>query len=216
MVTMMTIPRRQVAAALLFLCCAGLAGVIPRSTGVEYQLFGITEGLLGILLTYLLIARGAWPNPQSLPGWLATAYGAVATAQALKMLLPPAGIVQWIAVIGLIFAISAAMNATSARGVIMLISTIAVLLALLKFSVIPFIWERAGPAPGEVFGLGNMAESFRRLFVELEAPSPSRQLFGLIALTCWASATRVLWTGATDEERCMASVPLRKRELSGE
>ncbi len=209
---MMTIPRRQVAAALLFLCCAGLAGVVPRPRGVEYQLFGMTEGLLGILLTYLLIARGAWPNPHSLLGWIATAYGAVATAQALKMLLPPAGIVQWIAVIGLIFAVWAAMNTTSARGVIMLISTLAVLLALLKFSVIPFIWERAGPSPGEVFGLGDMAESFRRLFVEFEAPSPSRQLFGFIALTCWASATRVLWTGDTEEERWLASVPSRIRE----
>lgn len=205
----MTYPRIQVAAALLFLSCAGLAGISPLRAGVRYELFGLTEGLIAILFTYLLIARRAWPDPTWPLGWIATGYGTLATAQALHMLLPPPGVVQWIAVIGIVFAVWAAMSGSSARGVIMMIATLAIILALLKFSVIPFVWERAGPSPGAVFGLGDLAESFRRLFVEYEVVSPAGQIYGFLALTGWAAGTRVLWSSDPEERG-------RKRPVSGE
>lgn len=190
----LTAPRRSVAAALLYLASAALAGVTPLADGgVEYRAFGLVEGIFALLLCHVLLLRRAWVRGPGLPGWAAVGYGTVATAQLLALLLPPPGVVQWMVVTGLAFSAWAALGARSATRLLAALATVALFLALLKFSIIPFLWVRAGPSAGEAWGLGNLAEGFRRLFVEYRPVGRSAELVGFLALACWAAATRLLW-----------------------
>lgn len=191
----LTPARRGVAAALLFLASAVLAGVTPRPTGVEYRTFGMVDGVLALLLVYLLLLRRVWLRPPGALGWLAVGYGTVATAQLLALLLPPPGVVQWVVVTTLAFSAWAALAGRSRTRLVASLASLALLLALLKFSVIPFLWVRAGPAAGQGWGLGDLAEGFRRLFVEYHPLGPGAELLGFAALGCWALATRLLWSG---------------------
>ncbi len=190
----LTPSRRAVAATLLFLGAGALAGVTLRPQGVvEYRAFGLTEGLFALLLTYLLLLRGVWLRPPGPLGWIAVAYGTLAGAQLLELLLPPPGILEWVVVTALVFTAWAALAGGSRERVIASLAGLALLLALLNFSVIPVVWERAGPAPGAAFGLGDLAEGFRRLFVDYRPVRPGGQLIAFLAVGCWAFATRLLW-----------------------
>lgn len=196
----LTPARRGVAAALLFLASAALAGVALPARGIEYRVFGLTEGLLGLLLAYILLLRGVWLRPPGVPGWLAVGYGTLANAQLLELLLPPPGIIEWIVVTGLAFTAWAALSAGTRQRMLASLASLGLLLALFKFSVIPFMWVRAGPAPGTALGLGNVAESFRRLFVEYEPLRPEGQLVGFAAIVLWVLGTRLLWPEETAAE----------------
>jgi hypothetical protein len=171
---------------------AALAGVTLRADGVDYRAFGMVEGLFALLLAYLFRLRGVWTREAGGLGWVPIVYGTLATAQLLALLLPPPGVLQWVVVTGLAFSAFAAFAARSATRLLAGLATVAILLALLNFSVIPFLWVRAGPGPGEAWGLGNMAEGFRRLFVEYEPVRPGGELVGFVAIACWAAATLLL------------------------
>ena len=188
----LTLARRAVLAALLFLGSAALAGVTPRLDGVDYRAFGMVDGLFALLLAYLFLLRGVWARAAGWLGWVPVVYGTLATAQLLALLLPPPGVLQWVVVVGLAFSAFAAFSARSPTRLLAGLGTVALLLALLKFSVIPFLWVRSGPGPGEAFGLGNLAEGFRRLFVEYEPLGPGGELLGFVAIALWAAATRLL------------------------
>ena len=188
----LTPARRAVLAALLFLGSAALAGVTPRAGGVDYRTFGIVEGIFALLLAHLFLAREVWTREGGWMGWLPVAYGTVATAQVVALLLPPPGVLQWVVVTGLAFSAFAAFAARSSTRLLAGLGAVALLLALLNFSVIPFLWVRAGPGPGEAWGLGNLAEGFRRLFVEYQPLGPGGELIGFAAIACWAAATRLV------------------------
>ena len=185
--------QRAVAAALLFLGAAALAGVSPVERGVEYRTFGLVEGLFALLLVYLLLLRGAWARPVNALGWVAVAYGTVATAQVLELLFPPPGLVEWVVVAGVAIAAWGVFAGGTRKRLVASLASLAVLLALLKFSMIPVLWERVGPAPGTAFGLGDLAESARRLFADHRPLRPGGELLGFAAVCCWALATRLLW-----------------------
>ena len=70
-----TAAQRAVAASLLFLASAVLAGIVPVEHGVEYHLFGLAEGVFALMLAYVLVLRGAWAAPAGVCGWLAVVYG---------------------------------------------------------------------------------------------------------------------------------------------
>jgi hypothetical protein len=183
-----------VAAALLFLACAVLSGIAPVQRGVEYRVFGIVEGIFALLLAYLLVLRRAWPPPAGVPGWAALAYGTVATAQVLDFLLPPPGVVQWVVVTGVAIAAWSVFMGGSARRLAASLASLAVILALVRYSVIPVLWTRIGPAPGTALGLGDLAESARRVFADYRPVRPAGELLGWLAICCWALATRLLWS----------------------
>ena len=185
--------RRAVLAALLFLGSAALAGVTPRPDGVDYRAFGIVEGIFALLLVYLFLLRGVWTRQVGGLAWVPVAYGTLATAQLLALLLPPPGVLQWVVVTGLAFSALGAFAVRSSTRLLAGLGALALLLALLNFSVIPFLWVRAGPGAGEAFGLGDLAEGFRRLFVEYEPLGPGGELLGFAAIVCWAAGTRLLW-----------------------
>lgn len=191
----LTPARRAVAAALLFLAGAVLAGVQLRSEGVGYQAFGMVEGVLALFLAYILLLRRVWTRPAGALGWVAVAYGTLANAQLLELLLPPPGLLQWVVVTVLAFSAWGALGGRSPTRLLASLASLALLLALLKFSVLPVLWERSGPAPGQAFGLGDLAESARRLFADYQPLGPGGELVGFLALACWVLGTRMVGEG---------------------
>jgi hypothetical protein len=189
----MTRAQRHVAAALVFLASAAVAGVALVPEGVEYRAFGMVEGVFALLLSYLLVFRGAWERPEGLTGWLAVIYGTVAGAQALELLLPPPGMIEWMVVAALAVTSWGAFSGGTRRRLIFSLATLALLLAVIKFSVIPVLWARMGPAAGTAFGLGDAAEAVRRTFADYRPLRPAGQLVGFVALALWALGTRLLW-----------------------
>lgn len=196
----MTAAQRHVAAALVFLASAAVAGVALTPEGVEYRAFGMVEGVFGLLFTYLLIFRGAWGRPEGATGWIAVAYGTVASAQALELLLPPPGMIEWMVVAALAVTSWGAFSGGTRRRLVFSLATLALLLAVLKFSVIPVLWGRMGPAAGTAFGLGDAAESVRRTFADHRPLRPIGQLVGFVALALWAVGTRLLWPETVADE----------------
>jgi hypothetical protein len=193
--------QRAVAAALLFLAAAVLAGVAPLEHGVEYRVFGIVEGLFALLLAYLLVLRGAWAAPAGVPGWAAVVYGTLATAQVLEFLFPPPGLVQWVVVAGVTITAWSVFTAGSPRRLAASLASLAVILALVRYSVIPVLWTRIGPAQGTAFGLGDVAEGARRIFADWHPVRPGGELLGFAAVCCWALATRLVWSPPASFDR---------------
>jgi len=193
-----TAAQRAVAASLLFLASAVLAGVTLVEHGVEYHLFGLVEGVFALLLGYILVLRGAWPAPAGLCGWAAVVYGTVATAQVLELLFPPPGLVQWVVVTGVAIAAWGVFSAGSPRRLVASLASLAVVLALVRYSVIPVLWAHLGPAQGTALGLGNIAESARRVFADWHPVRPASELIGFVAVCCWALATRMVWSPPTE------------------
>ena len=194
--TTWTAAQRAVAASLLFLAAGVLAGVTLVEHGVEYHLFGIVEGLFALLLGYLLVLRGAWPAPAGVCGWLAVVYGTVATAQVMAMLFPPPGLVQWVVVAGMAITAWSVFSAGTPRRLVASLASLAVILALVRYSVIPVLWTRIGPAQGTAFGLGDLAEGARRIFADWQPVRPAGELLGFAAVCLWALATRLVWSPA--------------------
>ena len=189
----MTAAQRHVAAALAFLSSAAVSGVALVPDGVEYRAFGMVEGVFALLLAYLLVFRRGWERPETLTGWMAVVYGVLASAQALELLLPPPGMIEWMVVAGIAVTAWAAFSGGTRRRLVFSLASLALLLAVLKFSVIPVLWERMGPAAGTGFGLGDMAEAVRRTFADYRPLRPVGQLVGFVGLSLWAVGTRLLW-----------------------
>lgn len=206
---MMTRPRRAVAAAHLFLLAAALAGVVLVEGGVEYRIFGLVEGLFSLLLTYLLIERGGWWRPTHPLEWLPIAYGAIAGAQLLEMLLPPPGMIQWVFVSGIAIASWSAFAGASRHRLMVSLGTLAILLALVKHSVIPALWD-VGPEAGTGFGIGDTAERARRAIADYRPVRPAGQLLSFLAVTAWVFATRLLWPA--EHPVRVAKIPLDEPE----
>lgn len=189
----MTPAQRSVAASLAFLASAALAGVALVPDGVEYRTFGMVEGVFALLLSYLLVFRRGWSSPETAVGWIAVAYGTLASAQVLELLFPPPGMIEWMVVAGVAVTAWGAFSGGSRRRLVFTLASLALLLAVLKFSVIPVLWGRLGPQPGTAFGLGDAAESVRRVFADYRPLRPIGQFVGFVAVACWALGTRLLW-----------------------
>lgn len=188
---MMTGSQRGVAAALLFAASSLLAGVAPGPAGIRYGVFGAVEGMFALLLTAALVGREVWRRPDGALGWLAVCYGALATAQLLEYLLPPPGVLEWVVVVGLLFS-SGALLGGSRRRMVHALAVLAVLLSLVRYSVLPLLWS-IGPERGAGLGLGNLAESVRTTLAEPRPAGVAAQLLGVLAAALWAIGTRFLW-----------------------
>ena len=71
-------------------------------------------------------------------------YGTVATAQLLELLLPSPGVLEWLVLTGVAFSVWGVLGARTRTRLMMGLGTMALLLSILKFSVIPVLWVRAG------------------------------------------------------------------------
>ena len=201
----LTPARRALGAALLFLAAGFVAGIVPQPGGLAYRTFGVTEGLLSILLVYVFLERKVWWSAAPRLRWVAVAYGAVATAQILEMLIPPPGVLEWLVLTGLAFSAWAIVGARDRSRLLAGLAAVAILLAALNFSIIPVLWTRAGPGPGEAWGLGDLAEGLRRLVVDYRPVGAGGQLLGVAAIAFWAAGTRLLWR----QRRTRAKTALR-------
>ena len=114
-------------------------------------------------------------------------------AQVMELLLPPPGRIEWMVVAGIAVSAWGAFSGGTRRRLVFSLASLALLLAVIKFSVIPVLWERMGPAAGTGFGLGDMAEAVRRTFADYRPLRPVGQLVGVVALALWALGTRLLW-----------------------
>lgn len=197
----LTPAQRAVAAALLFLGSATLAGVTLVADGVVYRTFGLVEGIFALLLTYVLVHRGAWLSPAGASAWAAVGYGTLANAQLLELLFPPPGVIEWGVVGALSIAAWSALGRGSRERLVVSLASLALVLAVLKFSLIPAVWSGTGPAAGTAFGLGDLAERGRRFLADGQPVRPVGQLVGFAALCLWVVATRLLWPilGAADD-----------------
>jgi len=191
--------QRAVLASILFLFAAGLAGLAPGEAGVRYALFGVVEGMFAMMLAAALASRGIWPGPGRWDGWLPLVYGALATAQLVEFLLPPPGVVEWVVVIGLLFSSWGILGGSSRRRVVHSLAALAVLLALIRYSLIPRLWT-LGPERGGVLGLGNLAEAVRTTLAEPRPAGPAAQLLGVAAAALWALATWLVWPEDRSDE----------------
>ena len=195
-----TAAQRAVGASLLFLLSAVLAGMVLVEHGVEYHLFGLVEGIFALLLGYILVLRDAWAASSGLCGWAAVVYCTVATAQVLELLFPPPGLVQWVVVTGVAITAWSVFSAGSPRRLVASLASLAVVLALVRYSVIPVLWAHLGPAQGTALGLGDIAESARRVFADWHPVRPAGELLGFVAVCCWALATRLVWAPAPERD----------------
>ena len=192
----MTTPaQRAVGASFLFLAAAALAGVAPVDDAVEYRTFGVVEGIFALLLTYVMLQRHAWERVPGVPGWAAVVYGTLASAQIAEFLFPPPGVIEWVVVATLALSGWGALSRGPRRRLVFGLSTLALLLALLRYSVIPVLWG-VGPQPGDLLGVGELAEGARRIVADYRPIHRSGQLLGFVAMACWALATRLLWPAA--------------------
>ncbi len=188
----MTAAQRAVTAALLFLGAAAVAGIAPVESGVQYRTFGIVEGVFALLLTYVLLQRRAWMSPAGVPGWAAVIYGTLATAQIAEFLFPPPGVVEWVVVATLALSGWGALSRGPRRRIVFGLATLSLLMALLRYSVIPVMWG-VGPQPGDLLGVGELAQGARRVMADYQPIRPVGQLLGFAAMAMWALATRLLW-----------------------
>ena len=164
-----------------------MAGIALVPDGVEYRAFGMVEGVFALLLAYLLVFRGAWDAAGDADGVDGRGYGTLASAQAMELLLPPPGMIEWMVVAGIAVTAWGAFSGGTRRRLVFSLATLALLLAVIKFSVIPVLWGRMGPAAGTAFGLGDAAESVRRTFADYRPLRPVGQLVGFAALALWAA-----------------------------
>ncbi|HWK88757.1 MAG TPA: hypothetical protein VNP72_02130, partial [Longimicrobium sp.] len=195
----MTASQTRMAASFAFLGCAALAGVALVEGGIEYRAFGMVEGVFALLLAHLLVAREVWDTPRTRLGWTAVGYGTLATAQVLELLLPPPGMIEWMVIAGLAVTAWGAFAGGTRRRMVVSLASLALLLAVLKFSFLPVMWESVGPPAGTHFGMGDIAEGFRRFFADYRPLRPIGQMVGFFALALWALGTRLLWPEAEPE-----------------
>jgi hypothetical protein len=192
--------QRAVGASLLFLASAVLAGVSPVENGVEYRTFGVVEGVFALLLTYIMLQRHAWERAPGVLGWVAVAYATLASAQVAEFLFPPPGVVEWVVVATLALSGWGALGRGPRRRLVFGLATLALLLALLRYSVIPVLWG-VGPQPGDLLGVGELAQGARRVVADHRPVHPSGQLLGFLSMACWALATRILWPALPPRRR---------------
>lgn len=198
----LTPARRAVAAALLFLGSATVAGIYLTGEGVRYRTFGVPEGTFALLLAYVLVLRHVWPAPEGVIGWLPVAYGTLATAQVLELLFPPPGVIEWVVVTGVAVHAWGTVGVATRHQLVMRLASLAVLLALLRFSVLPVLWGSTEAQTG-LLGLENPVTSARRWIFSFDPITPAGEGLAFVALCLWALATRVVWPS----EATPASLP---------
>jgi hypothetical protein len=187
-------PRAAILASCSFLLSGALAGSTLRVDGIEYRLFGMTEGVFALFLLYLLVQRRIWSQPVRWDGWLVAAYGFWATAQLLQLLLPPPGLLEWIVVPALVLAAWAALLGTGSRErLVASLGVTAVLLALVNFSIVPALWASSEAATETAFGVGSVARGLRQLVVAYEPVAPATHLLGVLSIALWGLGTRLIW-----------------------
>jgi len=167
--------------------------------GLEYRLFGLVDGLSALLILYVLLNTAALSWPRDVWGGVLLIYAAASTAQLVSLLLPPPGLVQWFVIGGLLyFAWSASYSAHRTR-VMLGLGLVAVALAALKYSVLPFIWARAQMPATPIVDLQAVAEGIKSFFAVYVPSRPISQVFAFTAILAWVLAVWLQWPPESED-----------------
>jgi hypothetical protein len=145
-------------------------------------------GLLALLYVFVLVQSGVVVRRH---GWLAPlllVYWTAATGMAFRILLPGPGLVQVALVIGAASAAPILASRRDREEAILWLGIVAVVLAVLRFGVVPLFEARSGLPDWGLFRLGQAADSFRDVFVAYAPQRPEIQILHFAALACYALA----------------------------
>lgn len=186
-------PTAACGVASLFLASFFFAGLWVGPLGVDYRLFGLVEGIAALLILYVFLGTHILSWPKGFWGALVLIYSAAATAQLVALLLPPPGALQWL-VLGILlyFAWNAGFGAHRTR-VLLALGLVALALAALKFSVLPFIWSRAELPATPLVDLRALGEGIKGLVVVYVPSRPVSQLFAFTAILAWVLGLWLQW-----------------------
>jgi hypothetical protein len=189
---------RRRALGVCLLLAAGLlvGGLDLPGHGYEafrYAPFGITAGLLGILYTFALVSREVVWRPAGWLGTLLVVYWAAATAMLFRVLLPPPGLVQ--VGLAIVAAVGAGIVVTrrDREGAVLALGTVTVILAVIRFALVPAFWSRSGLPNWGPVQLGASADAVRDFFVAFAPERPASQVLHFLALALWVVALWLQW-----------------------
>lgn len=184
----------------LYLIAFFFGGLRLGVVGIEYHLFGLVDGLAALLILYVLLNTAAFSWPRDRWGGVVLIYAAAATAQLVSLLLPPPGLVQWLVLIVLLyFAWNASYSAHRTR-VMLALGTVALALAALKYSVLPFIWARTNLPRTPIIDVQALAEGVKGMLVAYVPTRPVTQVFAFGALLTWVLAVWLQWPPEAEDD----------------
>lgn len=184
----------------LFLVAFFLGGWRLSDTRIEYHLFGLVDGLAALLIVYVMLNTAALSWPRDRWGIVVLAYAAAATAQLVSLLLPEPGLVEWLVLIALLyFAWNASYSAHRTR-VMLALGTVAVALAAVKYSVLPFIWARANLPQTPFLDLRALSEGVKGLLAVDVPTRPITQVFAFGALLAWVLGVWLQWPPEAEDD----------------
>lgn len=206
--------RRRALATCLWLAGAVLLGGfdLPAHGYEAFQFapFGLVAGLLAILYVFVLVQSGVVRRAQ---GWLAPlllVYWTAATAMAFRVLLPGPGLVQVTLVIGAAVAAAILASRRDREEALLWLGIVAVVLAVLRFGLVPFFEARSGLPDWGPIRLGGAANAFRDVFVAYAPERPAAQVVHFGALACYALALRTEWSADEPLDLRAPVVPARR------
>jgi hypothetical protein len=193
-------PGAMAGVCVLFLLAFLFGGLRVGLTRLEYHFFGLVEGLVALLILYVMLNTAALSWPRDRWGAVVLIYAAVATAQLVSMLLPPPGVIQWLVLVVLLyFAWNASYSAHRSR-VMLALGTVSLALAALKYSVLPFIWARTNLPRTPILDLQALAEGFKGLLASYVPSRPITQVFAFTALLAWVLAVWLQWPPEAEDD----------------
>jgi len=185
---------------MLFLLAFFFGGLRVGVTRLEYHFLDLVDGLAALLILYVMLNTAALSWPRDRWGAVVLVYAAGATAQLVSLLLPPPGIVEWLVLIVLLyFAWNASYSAHRSR-VMLTLGTVALALAALKYSVLPFIWARTNLPRTPIVDLQALAEGVKGLLATYVPSRPITQVFAFTALLAWVLAVWLQWPPEAEDD----------------
>jgi len=184
----------------LFVLAFFFAGLRVTAAGVAYELFGVVDGLAALLILYVLLGTGALSWPRDTWGAVVLIYGAAATAQLVSLLLPPPGVLEWIVLGLLLYAAWNASYAVHRTRVMLALGLVALALAALKYSVLPFVWVRTELPHTPLIDLRSLGEGLKGLVAAYVPSRPVTQALAFLALLCWVLAVWLQWPPPGDDD----------------
>lgn len=193
-------PALAAGVATLFALSFFFGGLWLGREGVEYHVFGLVEGVAALLILYVFLNTRVLGWPQGFWGGVVLVYAAGATAQLVALLLPPPGALQWI-VLGVLlyFAWNAGYGAHRTR-IMLALGLVALGLAALKYSVLPFVWSRTELPATPLLDLRALGEAVKGLVVAYVPSQPLGQAFAFAALLAWVLAIWLQWPSEGDDD----------------
>lgn len=193
-------PASAAAVCLLFLAAFALGGLWVGPLEVRYELFGLVDGLAGLLILYVLVNTGVLSWPDTLWGGVVLVYAGLAAAQLVALLLPPPGVLQWI-VLGVIlfYAWNASYGVHRSR-IVLSLGLAGVALAALKYSVLPLVWSATELPSTPLIDLRAIGEGFKSFFASYEVARPITQFFAFLSIVAWSLAVWFGWPPAPEDD----------------